>query len=150
MVSLRRLTHNIWCYLRIAPFLWSSCSLLQLLALKKVWRRPPLRRCLVSLERLRLRFAAPRRRHGRKGGILIWGSLAPFAPFYWIALRGILAAANLIGGAVWRRLGHCAACGRRWCRCRLYAMSCVILLLMFRRVFFHKLPCGKPPESACG
>ena len=33
MVSLRRLTH--WCYLRIAPFLWSSCSLLQLLALKK-------------------------------------------------------------------------------------------------------------------
>ena len=73
---------------------------MQLLALKKVWRRPPLRRCLVSLEWLRLRFAAPRRRHGRKGGILIWGSLAPFAPFYWIALRGILAAATLylIGG----------------------------------------------------
>ena len=69
------------------------------MALKKEWRRPPLRRCLVSLERLRLRFAAPRRRHGRKGGILIRGSLAPFAPFYWIALRGRLAAAtNLIGG----------------------------------------------------
>ena len=67
--------------------------------IEKGMARPPLRRCLVSLQRLRLRFAAPRRRHGRKGGILIWGSLAPFAPFYWIALRGRLAAAtNLIGG----------------------------------------------------
>ena len=68
--------------------------------IEKGMARPPLRRCLVSLQRLRLRFAAPRRRHGRKGGILIWGSLAPFAPFYWIALRGRLAAATLywIGG----------------------------------------------------
>ena len=107
------------------------------MALKKVWRRPPLRRCLVSLQRLRLRFAAPRRRHGRKGGILIWGSLAPFAPFYWIALRGRLAAAtNLIGG-----VGVAAARALRRLRAALVSLPDRISTITEGYVGFFLIDC---------